>query len=148
MVSKGFRRVTPTHVRALSLRFRRLLGELCYRQLNCQWSTELTQLQLTVKTLGEALRICAPDLDQATLQPIRFRPPEPIDQSALIRAVFAVLRAGECDTNQLTNTVIEQHKLPSDTAHRAHLTGRIRRLLATQQEKGLVTYANNRWRIA
>jgi hypothetical protein len=150
MVSKGFRRVTPTHVRALSMRFRRLLGELGYRQLNCKGSTELAQLQLTVETLGQALRICAPELDLATLKPIRFRPPEPIALVALTRAVFAALRASAygCGASELAGYIIERQELPNDLAHCAHLTGRIRRLLATQQEKGLVACADNLWRIA
>lgn len=149
MVTTGFRRVTPTHVRALTKRYQHVLGELRYHQKISSSPDRLETLQSTVDSLDQALRICAPDIEVAQLQPILFRPPEPIDSLALARAVLGSLRAHPdgISSGQLVGEIIAKYELPCDDAHQGRLAARVRQKLHGLRDKGFVHETKRRWRI-
>lgn len=149
MVADGFRRVTPTHVRALTKRYQRALGELRYAQ-QAGLAEAVAALTRITESLGHALRLCAPDINVTALRPIRFRPPEPIDDAVLTRAVLASLRAQPegIDAVGIAAALALQHGLPEDTAEHTRLIARVRRKLAHLSKRGFVVRTAGRWHIA
>ena len=142
MGTKGLRRVTPTHVQALLGRYRRVRGELAFRQKH---GLPTEPLERALDTLARALHICDATLDLKAVQPIRHTPPPPVSPQALQRAVLSVLRTAPAPLSVADITVAVLRLLPELQAQEAWLRKRLPKSLATLQAKGWARQSGTGW---
>lgn len=142
MVTQGHKRLTPTHVHALTQKYRRALGELQHREHN---HLDATEIRKRVVALAEALRICAPELDLSCLQPIRYQPPAPLSTAALTRHVLARLRQSATTVETLAQATMRTADLADSPTTRQWLAKRIPQTLQALQKRGIVTASEGEW---
>lgn len=149
MGTQGLMRVTPTHIQALCLRYRRLAGALAYYQ-RTQQTERAAVLAHTVQTLGAALQICAPDLITESLAPIRYRPPRPLPGAKFTRALFSGLRraSGPLTSGELAQAVATAHGIELlDAAERVQFEQRTHRAALRLQKQGLLVLDPTGWQL-
>lgn len=142
MVTKGFKRLTPTHVHALVQKYRRALGELRYCE---RYQLGTTEIRECATALAEALRICAPELDFLGLQPIPYQPAPPLSTAALTRHVLARLRQSAVTSEALVQAVARTADLDDSPPTRQWLGKRIPQTLKALQKRGIVTESGGEW---
>lgn len=142
MVTQGLKRLTPTHIQALTRKYRKALGELQYHERRL---LDATEVRGRIEALAEALRICAPALNLSEVAPIRYQPPAPLSTAALTRQVLAGLRRGAGSLDSLVQEVMATAVLPDVPENQAWLRKRIPMTLRALQTQGLVTLTPGGW---
>ena len=142
MGTQGFRRVTPTHLQALLGRYRRVLGELAFRQ---KQGLPTESLERARDALTRALHIYDATLDLAAVPPIRYTPPPPVSPQALQRALLSVLRTACVPLSVADIVVAVLRLLPEVQEQEAWLRQRLPNSLATLQAKGWARQSGQGW---
>jgi hypothetical protein len=148
---RGFCRVTPVHLIALLKRYRQLLGETRHvgRCLPLD-AARLTHLTTAVSAVEEALLLCGSGIDLSELKPLPFRPPEPLPNAALPRAVLSVLRVSPVDlpADALAEALIARHRLHlNDDTERRRLVLRVSRTASGLAKRGVLRESNCAWAV-
>lgn len=136
----GFGLVRPVHVTSLLKRYRQLLGETRY------WTRRLPHndkkvLSLTTATASLAEGLSLFEVDFSTAKPIPYRPPEPLDQAELRRAVLTAFR---CATTALAphdiaRTIATKHKIDFiNEVEESRFVSRVERVVNKLAERKII----------
>jgi len=140
MATTGYCVVKPVHVASIVKRYRQLCGELAYRRKHAGATEQIEQLNAVCKSLLHSLRIYQVDFTQLNLRPIRYRPPEPVSQLQLVRALLSTMRIADepLHIDDIVLPVIGQANLPNTTEMTGWLHRRAGRALVRLQKRGIV----------
>ncbi len=110
----------------------------------------VAQLNAALTALQSALELCDSDFKLSELKPLPFRPPEPLPNAALPRAVLSVLRVSAVDlpADAIAEALIARHRLHlNDDAERRRLVLRVSRTASGLAKQGVLRELNCAWAV-
>jgi hypothetical protein len=107
----------------------------------------LTRLMTAVSAVEEALLLCGSSIDLSVLKPLPFRPPEPLPNAALTRALLAALRLSPnaLSADALAQAIVTRQQLHD--AERRRLLFRVCRAACGLAKRGVLQESNSAWAI-